>query len=52
MPEAEAPDPARCVGPIIDCLLQALQLLGSGDWGGYVSPAEHRALEISFIRAG
>ena len=46
MPEAEGPDPARGVGPIIDCPLQAFRPPGWGELGVYGSPAEHRALEI------
>ena len=33
MPATERPDPARCVGPIIDGVLQAFQPSGRASWG-------------------
>ena len=52
MPEAESPDPAHNVGPIIDGSLQALHPSGRDQVVIDVSPAEHRPLEIGRIRWG
>ena len=47
VPEAESPNPARGVAPIIGCWLQAIQPSGRGKLGVDVSLAAHPALEIS-----
>ena len=52
MPEAESPDLAHGVGPVIDGSLQAFEPSGRGELGVDVSPAEYRALEIGRIRKG
>ena len=52
MPEAESPDLAHGVGPVIDGPLQAFYPWGWGELGVDVSPTEHRALEIGRICRG
>ena len=52
MPEAEGPDPARGVGPVIHGPLQALKPSIRGELGVNGSPTEHRALEVGRVCRG
>ena len=52
MPEAEGPDPARGVGPVVDGPSQDLRPSIRGELGVYGSPAEHRVLEVGRFSRG